>query len=222
MRFENAFAVDAPIDDVYAALLDVERVAPCVPGAQVLERTGEDAYDVDITVTVGPMSMTYRGSIEIVDRDADAHRVVMKANARETRDQGTPDAQVQMQLMADDGATLGTITADVQLSDTAAAMGQGIIKDVSAQLVDTFSQNLTAMLAERPREAATAEAAETVKVAVEQRSRSRRSRSRSRPRPSPCPPRRPRPRHCRPPASSARCCSPACATRACSRPSPER
>ena len=63
MKFENAFAVAAPIDEVYAALLDVERVAPCVPGAQVLERTGEDAYNVGIKVKVGPMSMTYRGSV---------------------------------------------------------------------------------------------------------------------------------------------------------------
>ena len=152
MKFENAFAVPAPIDEVYAALLDVERVAPCVPGAQVLERTGEGAYDIGIEVEVGPMSMTYRGSVEIVDRDAEAHRAVMTA----TRGQGTADAQVLMQLMPDDGATLGTINADVQLSGKAAEMGQGIIEDVSARIVETFSQNLAAMLAERPGEVAEA------------------------------------------------------------------
>jgi carbon monoxide dehydrogenase subunit G len=168
MRFENAFAVDASIDDVYAALLDVERAASCLPGVQMLERTGEDAYDIDIRVTAGPISTTYRGSIEIVDRGADAYRVVFKAKARETRAQDSPDTQVQMQLMADDGATLGTISADVQLSDTAAALGQGIIKEVTARIVETFSHNLTAMLAERPREAATADAAEAVKAASEQ------------------------------------------------------
>ena len=156
MKFENAFAVAAPIDEVYAALLDVERVAPCVPGAQVLERTGEDAYNVGIKVKVGPMSMTYRGSVEIIDRDAEAHRAVMSAKAKETRGQGTADAQVQMQLMPDDGATLATINADVQLSGKAAAMGQGIINDVSARIVETFSQNLAAMLAERPGEVAEA------------------------------------------------------------------
>ena len=156
MKFENAFAVAAPIDEVYAALLDVERVAPCVPGAQVLERTGEDAYNVGIKVKVGPMSMTYRGSVEIIDRDAEAHRAVMSAKAKETRGQGTADAQVQMQLMPDDGATLGRINADVQLSGKAAAMGQGIINDVSARIVETFSQNLAAMLSERPGELAEA------------------------------------------------------------------
>ena len=69
MKFENAFVVQAPIDEVYAALLDVERVAPCVPGAEVLEQTGDDAYKVAIKVKVGPMSMTYKGDVEIVERD---------------------------------------------------------------------------------------------------------------------------------------------------------
>jgi carbon monoxide dehydrogenase subunit G len=156
MKFENAFAVAAPIDEVYAALLDLERVAPCVPGAQVLERTGEDAYNVGIKVKVGPMSMTYRGSVEIIDRDAEAHRAVMSAKAKETRGQGTADAQVQMQLIPEDGATLATINADVQLSGKAAAMGHGIINDVSARIVETFFQNLAAMLAERPGEVAEA------------------------------------------------------------------
>lgn len=169
MRFENAFAVDAPIDAVYAALADVERAAPCVPGVQMLDRTGDDAYDVDIKVSVGPISTIYRGSIEIVERNAGAHRVVFKVRGRESRDPDTPDTEVQMQLMADDGATLGTISADVQLSETAAAIGQGLIQEVSAGIVESFSGNLTTLLAKRPREAATADAAEAVRVAAEQR-----------------------------------------------------
>lgn len=169
MRFENAFAVDAPIDAVYAALVDVERAAPCVPGVQMLDRTGDDAYDVDIIVSVGPISTTYRGSIEIVERNAGAHRVVFKVRGRESRDPDTPDTEVQMQLMADDGATLGTISADVQLSETAAAIGQGLIQEVSAGIVESFSGNLTTLLAKRPREAATADAAEAVRAAAEQR-----------------------------------------------------
>ena len=169
MRFENAFAVDAPIDDVYAALLDVERAAPCVPGVQMLERTGDDAYDIDIKVAVGPISTIYRGSIEIVESDADAHWIVFKAKGRESRDPDSPDTHVQMHLIADDGATLGTISADVQLSETAAAIGQGLITEVSAGIVETFSHNLTASLAKRPREAATADAAEAVRAAAERR-----------------------------------------------------
>src|SRR5215211_2803215 len=102
MHFENRFDVDAPIERVWETVLDVERVAPTVPGAQVLERTGDDAYKVAITVRVGPMSMTYRGEVEITERDESAHRAVMKARAKESRGQGTADADVTMVLSGAD------------------------------------------------------------------------------------------------------------------------
>src|SRR3954471_17483164 len=120
MRFENRFDVDAPIDTVWAAVLDVERAAPTVPGAQVLERTSDDAYKVAIKVKVGPMSMTYRGDVEITERDEAAHRAVMKARARESRGQGTADADVTMQLDGANGRTSASVTTDVQLSGKAA------------------------------------------------------------------------------------------------------
>jgi uncharacterized protein len=148
MQFENNFDVDAPIEKVWDAVLDVERVAPTVPGAQVLERTGDDSYKVAIKVKVGPMSMTYRGEVEITDRDEEAHRAVMKAKAKESRGQGTADADVTMQLSGEDGHTSATINTDVQLSGKVATMGQGVLQDVSGRLVDTFAQNLQKMLAE--------------------------------------------------------------------------
>src|SRR5918912_3303299 len=110
MRFENRFDVDAPIDRVWEAVLDLERVAPTVPGAQVLERTGENAYKVAIKVRVGPMSMTYRGDVEITERDDAAHRAVMKARAKESRGQGTADANVTMVLAERNGGTSATVT----------------------------------------------------------------------------------------------------------------
>src|SRR3954447_127250 len=123
MKFENTFAVDAPIDEVYATLLDVERVAPCVPGAEVLEKTGDNAYQVAIKVRVGPISMTYRGNVEIVERDDENHRAVMRARARETRGQGTADARVDLSLEQESATTKGTMIADVQLAGRAAARG---------------------------------------------------------------------------------------------------
>jgi carbon monoxide dehydrogenase subunit G len=146
MKFENTFAVDAPIDEVYATLLDVERVAPCVPGAEVIEKSGDDAYTVAIKVRVGPISMTYRGNVEIVERDEANHRAVMRARARETRGQGTADARVDLSLVQEGATTNGTMVADVQLAGRAAAMGRGVIQDVSAKLVSTFAQNLEQML----------------------------------------------------------------------------
>jgi uncharacterized protein len=146
MRFENHFDVDSPIDSVWDAVLDVERVAPTLPGAQVLERTGDDAYKVAIKVRVGPMSMTYRGEVEIAERDDEAHRAVMKARAKETRGQGTADADVTMQLRGENGRTSATVTTDVELSGKAATMGQGVLQDVAGRLVQTFARNLATML----------------------------------------------------------------------------
>jgi carbon monoxide dehydrogenase subunit G len=146
MRFENHFDVGAPIDTVWDAMLDVERVAPTVPGAQVLDRVGEDAYQVAIKVKVGPMSMTYRGEVEITERDALAHRAVMKARAKESRGQGTADADVTMSLVGRNGGTSATVTTDVQLSGKVATMGQGVLQDVSRRLVETFAANLATML----------------------------------------------------------------------------
>src|SRR3954453_905866 len=154
MQFENHFEVDAPLDDVWAAVLDVERVAPTVPGAQVLERTGEDAYKVAIRVKVGPMSMTYRGDVEIVERDEAAHRAAMKARAKESRGQGTAEAEVTMVLAGEDGRTAATITTDVDLSGKVATMGQGVLQDVSGRLVQTFAGNLAAMLGGRQQQPA--------------------------------------------------------------------
>lgn len=79
MEFQNTFVVQAPADQVWATLLDVERIAPCMPGASVLEQTGEDAYKVAVKVKVGPMTMNYMGDIEILERDADTHRATMRS-----------------------------------------------------------------------------------------------------------------------------------------------
>ena len=202
MKFENTFEVDAPIDQVYEALLDIERVAPCVPGAQVHERKSEDAFEVGIKVKVGPMSMLYKGTVEIVDRQPEQHRAQMRAKARESRGQGNADAQVQMALTSDNGKTRGTIDTDVKLSGKAAAMGGGVIKEVSGKLVDQFAKNLATMLGEgaagtqpTPEAAAAAGPATPTAPARPRRRRPRRPRSR---RP---PPRRPPARRRRPPRS---------------------
>jgi carbon monoxide dehydrogenase subunit G len=153
MQFENRFEVDAPLDEVWQTVLDVERVAPTVPGAKVLERTSDTAYKVAIKVKVGPMSMTYKGDVEIVERDDAGHRAVMRARAKESRGQGTADADVTMVLDGENGHTNATITTDVDLSGKVATMGQGVLQDVSGRLVETFAKNLADMLEGKPAEA---------------------------------------------------------------------
>jgi uncharacterized protein len=146
MEFQNDFDVQAPLEQVWDTMLDVERVAPCVPGAQVLERTSDDSYKVGIKVKVGPVQMQYRGDVEIVEKDDSSHTAVMSARAREARGQGTANANVRMHLSGNGDTTHGSMVTEVQLSGRAAAMGQGVIKDVSAKIVDQFAENLAAML----------------------------------------------------------------------------
>jgi len=148
MEFENTFTVTAPIDEVWTAMLDVERVAPCMPGAQVIERTGDNSYKVAIRVRLGPISLVYNGNVEIVEQYPDDRRAVMRARAMESSGQGSADANIEMRLREAAGGTHSTIHTDLAVRGRAAAMGQGIIRDVSARLIDTFAQNLQAMLAE--------------------------------------------------------------------------
>jgi carbon monoxide dehydrogenase subunit G len=148
MRFENSFSVRAPIDEVYAALLDLERVAPAMPGAEVTEKVSDDAYKVAIKVKLGPMTMNYRGDVTVSEKDPAAHRAKVHVKAREARGQGNATADVTMQLAEQDGGTGATMSADVQLAGRAAAMGRGIIEEVSSKLVDRFAENLASMLGE--------------------------------------------------------------------------
>jgi uncharacterized protein len=153
MEFTNEFDVDAPIDRVWETLLDLEKVAPAMPGAQVLEKVDDDNYKVAIKVKVGPMSMQYRGDVQIVDKDEQQHRATLKVKAREARGQGNATAEVIMHAEERNGRTHVTQQANVQLAGRVAAMGGGMIQEVSSKLVQQFAKNLSQMLAGAPAEA---------------------------------------------------------------------
>jgi uncharacterized protein len=150
VRFDNAFDVQAPIAQVWAAVLDVERVAPCVPGAEVLEQVSDRTYRVGIKIRIGPIVQQYRGEIEIVEQDESAQRAVMRARAREMRGQGRAEGRVELRLTEAGATTHGDMATEVKLSGPAAAMGRGLIQDVSARIVDDFATNLAAMLSSGP------------------------------------------------------------------------
>lgn len=146
MQLDSTFAVTAPIDQVWSTLMDFERVAGCVPGAEVTNRLSEDAYQVAMKVKLGPVTMQYKGQMEVVERDAAGHRAVLKGSAKEARGQGTAQATAQLQLVEDAGTTRGSVNADIALSGRAAAMGQGVIGSVTDQMMAQFAQNLQVML----------------------------------------------------------------------------
>jgi carbon monoxide dehydrogenase subunit G len=154
MHIDSTFGVVAPIDQVWDTLMDFERVAGCVPGARILNKLSEDAYQVGMTVKLGPVDMQYKGLLNVVERNAAEHRAVLSGKAQETRGQGTAEATVTLLLTEDGGPTRGTVTADLALSGKAAAMGKAVIGSVTEQMMSVFAKNLQAMLAEPAREPA--------------------------------------------------------------------
>ena len=147
MQIDSTFSVVAPIDTVWETIMDFERVAGCVPGAQILNKLSDDAYQVGMTVKLGPVNMQYKGLLNVIERNAAEHRAVLGGKAQETRGQGTAEATVTLQLTEEAGGTTrGTVNADLSLSGKAAAMGKGVIGSVTEQMMALFASNLQAMI----------------------------------------------------------------------------
>jgi carbon monoxide dehydrogenase subunit G len=173
MQIDSTFSVVAPITQVWDTLMDFERVAGCLPGAKILNKLSEDAYQVGMTVKLGPVTMQYRGLLNVIERNAPEHRAVLGGKAQETRGQGTAEATVTLTLAEEGAATRGSVSADLALSGKAAAMGKGVIGSVTEQMMSLFAKNLQAMLEagappvpEAPAEPVPASAAKPVPAAV--------------------------------------------------------
>ncbi|NUU33356.1 SRPBCC family protein, partial [Arthrobacter sp. C9C5] len=148
MQIDSSFSVVAPIGKVWDTLMDFERVAGCLPGAQILNKLSDDAYQVGMTVKLGPVNMQYKGLLNVLERNAAEHRAVLGGKAQETRGQGTAEAKVTLALAEEGTTTRGTVSADLALSGKAAAMGKSVIGSVTEQMMGLFASNLQAMLAE--------------------------------------------------------------------------
>ena len=148
MQIDSTFSVVAPISQVWDTLMDFERVAGCLPGARILNKLSDDAYQVGMTVKLGPVTMQYKGLLNVIERNAPEHRAVLGGKAQETRGQGTAEATVTLVLAEDGAATRGSVSADLALSGKAAAMGKGVIGSVTEQMMSLFAKNLQAMLTE--------------------------------------------------------------------------
>ncbi|KRE78639.1 SRPBCC family protein [Arthrobacter sp. Soil763] len=148
MQIDSSFSVVAPIGKVWDTLMDFERVAGCLPGARILNKLSDDAYQVGMTVKLGPVNMQYKGLLNVLERNAAEHRAVLGGKAQETRGQGTAEATVTLALTEEGTTTRGTVSADLSLSGKAAAMGKSVIGSVTEQMMGLFAGNLQAMLAE--------------------------------------------------------------------------
>lgn len=147
MLIENEFEVPAPVDRLWAYLLDVERVAPCMPGAELTEVVDERTWKGKVNVKFGPVSLSFAGTVTMEERDDAAHRVVLKAQGMEQRGKGAASANVTSWLEPGDGATTVKMRADITLSGFVAQVSRGMLPDVSAKLTQQFADCLRANMA---------------------------------------------------------------------------
>ena len=143
MKLEQHFEVEAPLERVWAALVDVERVAPCLPGAEITEQGDDGVYRGDFTVKLGPTTAAYRGELSLEEVDEAAHRVAMKASGQDKRGQGSARATILSALREEAGSTHVDVETDFTITGKLARFGRGgMIKDVSNRLLGDFSSCL--------------------------------------------------------------------------------
>jgi hypothetical protein len=142
VQIRNEFDVAASIDRVWAYLLDVERVTPCMPGAELTEVVDDRTWKGKVDVKLGPVSLAFAGTVAITERDDDARRVVLSAKGTERRGKGAADASVTGWLEAGEGGTHVTMLADIRLTGAVAQLGRGLLPEVSRALTLEFAECL--------------------------------------------------------------------------------
>ena len=145
MELNNDFEVAAPIDLVWSVLTDVERIAPCLPGAQLLEIEGDEFRGV-VKVKVGPITAQYKGTASFLERDDVGYRAVLRAEGRDTRGAGNAAANISAELEATDVGTKVTVTTDLTVTGKVAQFGRGVMADVSKKLMGQFADNLSELM----------------------------------------------------------------------------
>src|SRR5665213_1546776 len=141
VELDHSFSMAKPLDESFATILDLERVIPCVEGGSVLERTAPESVRAEIKVKMGAMSMTFTGTVEVVEQDPASHRVVMAVKSREAGGQGHANASVEFTLH--DGG--GTIHTNAQITGKAASMGEGVVAGVLDGLIKDVAGKLGAL-----------------------------------------------------------------------------
>jgi carbon monoxide dehydrogenase subunit G len=151
MKLENEFTVPATLEQAWAVLLDVERVAPCLPGAQVEPGSGGDGeYAGTMTIKIGPITSRYKGTVKIEQADETARVAVMRAQAKDARGQGTAAATITSSMEETPDGTRVRVETDMRVTGPAAQFGRGVMQDVSAKLMRRFAECLASEMSESP------------------------------------------------------------------------
>jgi carbon monoxide dehydrogenase subunit G len=157
MKLEQSFTVAAPVEQVWDALVDVERIAPCLPGAEITGQGPDGSYEGNFTVKLGPTTASYRGSLKMDSLDEASHTATMHAKGTDKRGQGGANATIVSTLREDGGETTVDVVTDFTITGRLARFGRGgMIEDISRRMMRDFSQCLQATLTSEPAPADTA------------------------------------------------------------------
>lgn len=142
MKLENSFTVAAPIAETWETLLDIERVAKCLPGAKIEPGDEDGVYRGAMKVKLGPMTVDYRGTARLQDVDEDTHTASIAVQAREAKGQGTAAAVIRNQLESENGGTRVVAVTDLKITGRQAQFGRGIMEDVATTMMGEFAKRL--------------------------------------------------------------------------------
>jgi uncharacterized protein len=156
MKINNEFTVGAPIQQAWDTMLNLERIAPCLPGAAIQDEKGEGEYDGTMKVKIGPITANYKGTVKFEEVDEDNHRAVLQATGRDARGQGTASATIVSTLQEESEGTKVSVETDMKLTGRAAQFGRGIAQDVATKMLDQFASCLEEEITGGPQEGAAA------------------------------------------------------------------
>lgn len=146
MEFDNAFEVPVPVDEAWTILMDIERIAPCVPGAELTEVVDDSTYKGKVSVKLGPVALTFNGQTKFEEKDAASHSARLRAQGTDTKGRGGAHANVRFNMEPSEMGTRVLIHTDLQLSGAVAQYGRGVgmIADLAQQIIGQFAANLEA------------------------------------------------------------------------------
>jgi carbon monoxide dehydrogenase subunit G len=140
VKIDYEFTVGVPVDQAWSRMLDLEKIAPCLPGAAIQEEVDDGEYEGTMKVEIGPITVSYKGTVKFEETDETAHRAVLQATGREARGQGTASATIVSTLHDEgDGSTRVNVETDMMLTGRVAQFGRGLAQDVAKRMLDDFA-----------------------------------------------------------------------------------
>src|SRR4051794_5614985 len=142
MKLQNDFVVDAPLDQTWATLLDIQRVAQCLPGARVEPGGDDGVHRGEMQLRLGPMTLAYKGTARMAEVEEDEHVATIEVQAKELKGQGTASARIRNRLEPSGGATHVVVETDLNITGRPAQFGRGIMEDVAGKMLGDFAKRL--------------------------------------------------------------------------------